>query len=44
MAEAYDRMLQGKIMLAKIQIFDQAIYYWNSGRELDSTPPTLQEM
>jgi len=44
MTETYDKILEGKLMLAVIQIFDWAIYYWPSGQNFNSTPPTLQEM
>ena len=32
MTETYDKILEGKLMLAVIQIFDWAIYYWPSGQ------------
>ena len=44
LTETYDRVLEGKLMMAVIQIFDWAIYYWNSGKKFNSTTPTLQEM
>lgn len=44
LTDTCDRILEGKLMMTAIQIFDWAIYYWRSGKEFNSTTPTLQEM
>ena len=42
--EAYDKILEGKLLLPVIQIFDWAYYYNRRGYNLKYAPPTLQEM